>query len=158
MRAARLLSCFSVPLLWVVSVAPALVCAQAAPIVDVARLDCGLRARELAAGVYVVEGANADFSIANGCNIINTGFIATGAGAGAIVINTGQLKRHGEQLRALIARTTDQPVLQVVNLNLHSDYFLDNQAFADVQRFATRRPVSRGWMQPSHVAQNKARR
>jgi hypothetical protein len=38
-------------------------------------LDYRLRARELAPGVYVVEGANADFSPANGCNIINTGFI-----------------------------------------------------------------------------------
>ena len=114
---------------------PALALAQAGPLVDVPQLDYGLRARELASGVYVVEGANADFSVANGCNIINTGFIATGAGV--IVINTGPSRRYGEQLRALIARTTDQPVVQVVHLNLHPDYFLGNQAFADVPRLAT---------------------
>jgi glyoxylase-like metal-dependent hydrolase (beta-lactamase superfamily II) len=90
--------------------------------------DLGLKARALAPGVYVVEGANDDFSLANGCNIINTGFITTGAGV--LVINTGTSRLYGEQLRALIARTTPEPVAQVIHLNLHPDYFLGNQAFA----------------------------
>ena len=58
----------------------------------------------MAPGVWVVEGANADFSPANGCNIINTAFVGTGAGV--VVINTGPSRLYGEQLRALIARTT----------------------------------------------------
>lgn len=106
---------------------------------NVERLDYGLRARQLADGVYVVEGANADFSVANGCNIINTGFITTGAGV--VVINTGTSRFYGEQLRALIKRTTPEPVVQVIHLNLHPDYFLGNQGFADVARLAT--PVTR---------------
>lgn len=102
---------------------------------DLRSLDYRLQARALAPGVWVVEGDNADFSPANGCNIINTGFIATGAGV--VVVNTGPSKRYGEQLRALIARTTPEPVVQVLHLNLHPDYFLGNQAFADVPRRAT---------------------
>jgi quinoprotein relay system zinc metallohydrolase 1 len=98
-------------------------------------LDYKLAARALADNVYVVEGANADFTPANGCNIINTGFIVTGAGV--LVINTGPSKLYGEQLRALIARTTREPIAQVLHLNLHPDYFLGNQAFADVPRRAT---------------------
>jgi quinoprotein relay system zinc metallohydrolase 1 len=98
-------------------------------------LDYKLSARALADNVYVVEGANADFAPANGCNIINTGFIVTGAGV--LVINTGPSKLYGEQLRALIGRTTREPVGQVLHLNLHPDYFLGNQAFADVPRRAT---------------------
>jgi quinoprotein relay system zinc metallohydrolase 1 len=117
---------------------PAMVFAEA-PKVDLARFDYGLRARALADGVYVVEGANDDFTVANGCNIINTGFITTGAGV--VVVNTGTSKRYGEQMRALIARTTQEPVVQVVQLNLHPDYFLGNQGFADVPRAAT--PVTR---------------
>jgi quinoprotein relay system zinc metallohydrolase 1 len=105
-------------------------CAQ-----DRSSLDYQLKARALAPGVYVVEGHNADFSPANGCNIINTGFIETDAGV--LVINTGPSRLYGEQLRALIARTTPQPVAQVLHLNLHPDYFLGNQAFADVPRRAT---------------------
>jgi quinoprotein relay system zinc metallohydrolase 1 len=107
----------------------------AAPSVNGATFDYGLQARALAPGVYVVEGANADFSTANGCNIINTGFIVTGAGV--VVVNTGPSRRYGEQLRALIGRTTAEPVVQVVNLNLHPDYVFGNQAFADVPRAAT---------------------
>ena len=102
---------------------------------DPKTLDYRLQARVLAPGVWVVEGDNADFTPANGCNVINTGFIATGAGV--VVVNTGPSKRYGEQLRALIARTTPEPVAQVVHLNLHPDYFLGNQAFADVPRRAT---------------------
>jgi quinoprotein relay system zinc metallohydrolase 1 len=102
---------------------------------DPATLDYRLAARALAPGVFVVEGANADFAPANGCNILNTGFIVTGAGV--VVINTGTSKRYGEQLRALIARTTAEPVVQVLHLNLHPDYFLGSQAFAEVPRAAT---------------------
>jgi quinoprotein relay system zinc metallohydrolase 1 len=102
---------------------------------DVATLDYRLQARAVAEGVYVVEGANADFAPANGCNIINTGFIVTGAGV--VVVNSGVSKRYGEQLRALIQRTTAQPVVELIHLNLHPDYFLGNQAFADVPLAAT---------------------
>lgn len=107
----------------------------AEPRANAATLDYRLAARALAPGVYVVEGDNADFTPANGCNIINTGFIVTPAGV--LVINTGPSKKYGEQLRALVARTTPQPVVQVLHLNLHPDYFLGNQAFADVPRYAT---------------------
>ena len=131
------------PLAWRVSVLlaavlalPASLVAQSpAPAASLATLNYGLKARALADGVYVVEGAVDDFSPANGCNIINTGFISTGAGV--LVINTGPSKRYGEQLRALIARTTAEPVVQVIHLNLHPDYFLGNQAFADVPISAT---------------------
>jgi len=114
-----------------------------APRIDAATFDYGLNARELAPGVYVVDGANDDFAPErNGCNIINTGFITTGAGV--VVINTGPSKRYGDQLRALIARTTTEPVVRVIHLNLHPDYFLGNQAFADVPRYAT--PTTRAGM------------
>lgn len=128
------------PLLSVVFAAalalPASVAAQTVtPRVDMARLDYGLQARALADGVYVIEGANADFTPANGCNIINTGFIVTDAGV--VVINTGPSRLYGEQQRALIERTTGKAIAQVIHLNLHPDYFLGNQAYANVPRRAT---------------------
>ncbi len=107
--------------------------AHAAP--DSVALDYRLQARALAPDVYVVEGANADFDRVNGCNIINTGFIVTGAGV--LVINSGPSRLYGKQLRALIARTTAEPILKVLHLNQHPDYFLGNQAFVDVPRAAT---------------------
>jgi quinoprotein relay system zinc metallohydrolase 1 len=109
--------------------------AQVAPRANQATLDYRLQARSLAPNVWVVEGDNDDFHPKNGCNIINTGFIATGAGV--LVVNTGPSRLYGEQLRALISRTTREPVAQVLHLNLHPDYFLGNQAFVDVPRVAT---------------------
>lgn len=89
-----------------------------------------LSARALAADTWVIEGANADFAPANGCNIINTGFIATGAGA--VVINTGPSRLYGEAQRKLVQVTTGEKVVRVLNLNLHPDYFFGNQAYTDV--------------------------
>lgn len=102
---------------------------RAAPRVDPARLDYGLQPRRIAEGTWVLEGAVEDFSRRNGCNIINTAFIATGAGV--VVINTGPSRRYGEQQRQAIERVTREPVVQVLNLNLHPDYFFGNQAWAD---------------------------
>lgn len=101
-----------------------------APRPQIAQLDYDLKPRALASGVWVVEGAVDDFSRANGCNIINTGFIATGAGV--VVVNTGPSRLYGEQQRRAIAQVTAEPVVQVLNLNLHPDYFFGNQAWADV--------------------------
>ena len=65
------------------------------------------------------------------------GGIGAHARDGVLVVNTGPSRRYGEQLRALIARTTAKPVTAVIHLNLHPDYFLGSQAFADVPRYAT---------------------
>ena len=51
--------------------------AAAAPVVNVTKLDYGLKARTLADGVYVVEGAVDDFAVANGCHVQVTS-LATG--------------------------------------------------------------------------------
>jgi quinoprotein relay system zinc metallohydrolase 1 len=96
-----------------------------------AGLDYQLKPRQLAPGVYVIEGAVEDFAPSNGCNIINTGFLVTDAGV--VVINTGPSRLYGEQQRAAIAGVTDRPVVRVLNLNLHPDYFFGNQAYADVE-------------------------
>ena len=92
--------------------------------------DYGLQPRSIAPHTWVIEGAVEDFSRANGCNIINTGFIETDDGV--LVINTGPSWLYGQQQRQAIARTVARPVSRVVNLNLHPDYFFGNQAWPDV--------------------------
>ncbi|MFM1906758.1 MAG: hypothetical protein RLZZ591_435 [Pseudomonadota bacterium] len=99
------------------------------PSPDLSTLDYKLKPRQIAAGTWVIEGAVEDFSRKNGCNIINTGFIATGSGV--VVINTGPSRLYGEQQRQAIQNITSEPVVQVLNLNLHPDYFFGNQAWAD---------------------------
>ncbi len=97
---------------------------------DAATLDYRLQPRRIAPDTWVIEGAVADFLPANGCNIINTAFIATGDGV--VVVNTGPSRLYGEQQRRAIAAVTPQPVRAVLNLNLHPDYFFGNQAWSDV--------------------------
>lgn len=97
---------------------------------DARTLDYQLQPRQIAANTWVIDGAVDDFSRANGCNIINTAFIATPAGV--LVINTGPSRLYGEQQRRAMARATPLPVRRVLNLNLHPDYFFGNQAYADV--------------------------
>ncbi|MDG5975176.1 beta-lactamase domain-containing protein [Hydrogenophaga taeniospiralis CCUG 15921] len=96
---------------------------------EMAALHYDLRPRQIAEGTWVIEGAVQDFSRANGCNIINTAFIASGAGV--VVINTGPSRLYGEQQRRAIEGITREPVVRVLELNLHPDYFFGNQAWAD---------------------------
>ena len=91
--------------------------------------DYQLQAQNIAPDTYLFEGLNQDFTFANGGNIVNTGFIVTTAGV--VVINSGPSKLYGEQMRAAIAKITDQPILKVLISKLHPDHFLGNQAFQD---------------------------
>ena len=100
------------------------------PALNVQRLDYALKPRQIAEGVWLFEGAPEDFSRSNGCNIINTGFIVTGEGV--VVINTGPSRQYGEQQRRAIERVTHEPVVKVLNLNLHPDYFFGNQAWPEL--------------------------
>ncbi|OYD53949.1 MBL fold metallo-hydrolase [Thauera propionica] len=94
---------------------------------DSAAFDYGLVPRQIADGVYVLEGRKEDFSTANGGDIANTGFIV--GTAGVIVIDTGSSRRYGEQMRVAIARITPLPVVLTINTHHHPDHFLGNQAF-----------------------------
>lgn len=91
--------------------------------------DYQLRPRSVAAQTWVIEGAVADFHRGNGCNIINTGFLATDEGVW--VINTGPSWLYGQQQRRAVEGVSAQSVLGVSNLNLHPDYFFGNQAWSD---------------------------
>ncbi len=114
-------------MLWLLAACAGAALAQARS--DMARLEYDLRPRQIAERTWVIEGAVEDFSRANGCNIINTAFIATGAGV--VVVNTGPSRLYGEQQRRAVERITREPVVRVLSLNLHPDYFFGNQAWAD---------------------------
>lgn len=99
-----------------------------APAAAATEFDYRLAPRRIADGVYVLIGRTEDFSLANGGNIVNTGFVV--GTQGVVVIDTGSSRRYGEQMRAAIARITPLPVVLVINTHHHPDHFLGNQAFA----------------------------
>lgn len=89
-----------------------------------------LQPRQIADGVWLLEGSTDDFSQANGGNIVNTGFIVTAEGV--LVIDSGPSRRYGEAMRQAIAAVTDKPLLKVMLTHHHPDHVLGNQAFSDV--------------------------
>lgn len=88
-----------------------------------------LAVSELAPGVYVHEGAQADADRHNRGDIANIGFVV---GARCVaVIDTGGTPTIGRRLKAAIARETNRPVCYVINTHMHPDHVLGNRAFAD---------------------------
>ena len=106
----------------------ALTCWLAAPLQ--AELRYSLQPRQIADGVWLLEGSTDNFDKRNGGNIVNTGFIVSDAGV--VVIDSGPSRRYGEALREAIAGVTDRPVVKVLLTHHHPDHVLGNQAFADV--------------------------
>ncbi len=102
-------------------------------------LDYGLILKPVVGPWYVLPGTHEDFSVKNGCNIINT--VVRVDATGRMVINTGPSFSYGVQQRALIERSLHKPVTHVLSLNLHPDYFFGNQAYADTPTWATRRTI-----------------
>ena len=95
-----------------------------------AELNYELQPRQIADGVWLLQGSTDNFAQSNGGNIVNTGFIVSEQGV--VVIDSGPSKRYGEAMRQAIARVTDKPVLQLLLTHHHPDHALGNQAFADV--------------------------
>ncbi|MDH0623964.1 quinoprotein relay system zinc metallohydrolase 1 [Pseudomonas chengduensis] len=93
-------------------------------------LDYHLQPRQIADGVWLLEGSTDNFAADNGGNIVNVGFIETSEGV--VVIDTGPSRRYGEALRQSVEKTTGKPVVRVLLTHHHPDHVLGNQAFAGV--------------------------
>ena len=87
----------------------------------------GVELAPVAAGVYLVRGAPAEPSPANGGRISNLGVIV--GEEGVITVGTGTSDAEAEALLAAIARITDRPVVLGINLYAAPDQVLGNAVF-----------------------------
>lgn len=99
-----------------------------------------LRPQPVAAGVWLVPGAQEAISFANGGAIANV--IVLDTSAGAVIVDTGPSRRYGEALSRLATDLTGKPVARVYLTHFHPDHAFGNQAF-DSELIATTPGVAR---------------
>ena len=97
-------------------------------------LSYNLKPVKVAKDTYVFQGSREHFSLENGGNIVNTGFIVTNEGV--VVIDTGPSARYGYEMHSAINEVTPLPIIRVIITHHHPDHFLGNQAFSDVPIWA----------------------
>lgn len=84
-------------------------------------------AASIAAGVWLVRGADEPILFSNGGAIANA--VIMDSSAGAIVVDCGPSLAYGEKLAALAKQVTGKPVARVFVTHLHPDHMLGCGAF-----------------------------
>lgn len=91
--------------------------------------DEAARAVEVAAGVYMVQGASGEVDTDNLGRIGNAGFIV--GDTGVVAIDTGTSYRHGVALLALIRRLTNKPVRMALITHTRQEFLFGATAYRE---------------------------
>ncbi len=116
-----------------------LVCLITSSLVMADTGDYGLQAQKVAEDTWVFIGTMEDFSLENGGNIVNTGFIVTEDGV--VVIDSGPSWLYGQQVRVAIKEITELPIVKVILTHHHPDHVLGSQAYKGIDIQALPRTI-----------------
>jgi glyoxylase-like metal-dependent hydrolase (beta-lactamase superfamily II) len=83
-------------------------------------------AQEVAEGVYVIQGPIGYPSPENQGFMNNPAWVVTDTGV--VVIDPGASVQSGEMVLRALRKTTDAPIIAVLNTHVHGDHWLGNQA------------------------------
>jgi glyoxylase-like metal-dependent hydrolase (beta-lactamase superfamily II) len=106
--------------------------------------------REVAPGVWMVQGASALGTPANRNFISNAAFVVTPAGV--LVVDALGSPALARELLAAIARITPQPVRQVVVTHFHADHIYGLQVFKDAGAVITAQRDGQAYLQSDAAA------
>ncbi len=93
-----------------------------------------LAPRQVARGLWMIEGTTEYFSDENGGAIVNCALLDTPDGL--IIIDTGPSLRYGAELVRLARGLNPRGAAALVNTHHHPDHFFGNQAFEGVPIYA----------------------
>jgi len=94
------------------------------------RLSYELKPKQVADGIWMLEGLTDYFSMENGGDIVNCAIIE--GAEGLTIVDTGPSRRYGEAMLDLLLNFSGKPVTTVINTHHHPDHFFGNQVFPDV--------------------------
>jgi quinoprotein relay system zinc metallohydrolase 1 len=94
------------------------------------RLSYDLKPKQVANGIWMLEGATDYFSMENGGDIVNCAILE--GSEGLTVVDTGPSRRYGEAMLSALANLTGKSVTTVINTHHHPDHFFGNQVFEGV--------------------------
>ena len=95
-----------------------------------ARLSYELKPKQVADGIWMLEGSTDYFSMDNGGDIVNCAILE--GSEGLAIVDTGPSLRYGEAMLDALVNLSGKPVTTVINTHHHPDHFFGNQVFADV--------------------------
>jgi glyoxylase-like metal-dependent hydrolase (beta-lactamase superfamily II) len=90
-------------------------------------LEGDAQAERVAEGVWVLPGARDDIGPANRGRVGNAGFIV--GPTGVLVIDSGVSLRHGDALRAAVARVTSLPIRALILTHVRQEFLFGARAF-----------------------------
>lgn len=93
-----------------------------------------LSPKQVARGLWMIEGSTEYFSDQNGGAIVNCALLDTPDGL--IIIDSGPSLRYGQALASLARGLNPKGVAALVNTHHHPDHFFGNQAFPDTPVYA----------------------
>lgn len=93
-----------------------------------------LKPKQIASGLWMIEGSTEYFTDENGGAIVNCALLDTPEGL--IIIDSGPSLRYGQALASLARGLNPKGVAALVNTHHHPDHFFGNQAFPDTPVWA----------------------